>query len=132
MSRGKFLSIIYSIVAILSVITVYRVYYLNASKFDNQFVVSYMPNTIGVCVYEPEEVNTMKCNMTTVNTIISNMIQESYFYIEKDFSKDNLLDVLLSNGDEQYRILYNRRTRDFMCMSKPFLKNYIPMTYIHE
>jgi hypothetical protein len=60
------------------------------------------------------------------------MISKGYFYIDKDYSQGNLLDIVLSNGEEEYRILYNRRTRDYMTMSNPFLKNYVPQTYIHE
>lgn len=118
--------------SIASIITYHNVTVDVSLQSENKFLVTYLPNVIGVSVYETLTPNTMKSNLTTVNTIIGNMIEEGYFYIKQDYSKGNLLDIVLSNGKEDYRILYNRRTRDYVCLSNPFLKNYIPMTYIHE
>lgn len=132
MSRSKVLYILYGLVALLSVVTYFNITRSFDLKSENKFLVTYLPNATGVSVYEITSPNTMKSNLTTVNNIIGNMISEGYFQIQRDYSKDNLLDIVLSNGEEEYRILYNRRTRDFLCLSNPFLKNYIPMTYIHE
>ena len=132
MLRSKLICAVYIILGIAAGLTFL---YSNRSfslVTDDRFTVSYMPNVSGVCVYEPKTQNTMKCNLTTVNTIISNMISEDFFYISSDMSEGHILDILLSNGEEEYRILYNRRTRDYMCLSNPFLKNYVPTTYIHE
>lgn len=132
MLRSKFICAIYILIGVSAGLTFL---YSNRSFSlisDDRFTVSYMPNVAGVCVYEQITPNTMKCNATTVNTIISNMISEDFFYIASDMSEGHILDILLTNGEEEYRILYNRRTRDYMCFSKPFLKNYVPTTYIHE
>lgn len=103
-------------------------------RVDNvdEFITSYMPNTMGVAVYEVVSPNRMKCNLTTVNFIIGNMITEGFYYIVQEYSTDTLLDIVLSNGEESHRILYNRKTRDFLSVAKPFSKSYIPQTYISE
>lgn len=132
MYRSKIIYSLYAFVALLSILTYFNITRSLDLKSENKFLVTYLPNSTGVSVYQTLTPNTMKSNLTTVNNIIGNMIEEGFFYIQQDYSKDNLLDIVLSNGEEEYRILYNRRTRDFMCLSNPFLKNYIPMTYIHE
>lgn len=132
MSRGKLITCAYLGIALLSIVTFMYIGTLFELKTTNKFVVSYYPNNTGISVYEPILSNTMKCNLTTVNTIIGNMISKDFFYIVNDFSEGNLLDIMLTNGEDEYRIMYNRRTRDFMTMSNPFLKNYVPMTYIYE
>lgn len=131
MSRSLILKTLYSLLGVFTVIVLLLMHRASDLEVVDKFSVSYSPNTTGVAVYEMKSTNTMKCNLTAVNTIVENMILEDFFYIESDKSEDYLLDIVLSNGEEQYRLLYNRRTRDFMCLSNPFLKNYIPMTYIH-
>lgn len=130
MSRSKVLISCYIMIALFSFITYYNISNTSELKVVDRFVVTYLPNVTGVAVYEQKSQNTMKCNLTTVNIIIQNMIYKDYFYILKDYSEGNLLDIVLTNDEDTYRILYNRRTRDFMCVSNPFLKNYVPMTYI--
>lgn len=132
MSRGDVLSISYFIVALFAIFTFMRVNDIFTLNTIDSYNVTYMPNVTGVSVYEITSSNTMKCNLTTINTIIFNMIDEDYFFIEQDFSNERMMDVVLSNGTEKYRILYNRSTRDYMCVSVPFLKNYVPTTYIHR
>lgn len=133
MSRTKNLIIVYSVVILLMIYTMYNVNRTFTLDVEDRFTVTYLPNVTGISVYEPGEYNNvMKCNLTTVNKIISNMISEDYFYIVQDNSKGYIMDIVLTNDSEVYRIMYNRRTRDYMCVSKPFLKNYVPGTYIHE
>lgn len=132
MSRGRVISIIYFLTTVISIFIFYNTNQVYEVETTRDFVVEYSPNMMGVAVYRPLSTNTMKCNFTTVNTIIENMIVEGFYSIHKDYSEGNLLDIILTNGNEEHRILYNRRTRDFMSLSNPFLKNYIPGTYIHE
>lgn len=130
MLRGRVLSILYLLVAVFAVVTVFRVHGINNLPSVESETISYNPNLEGVSVYTPSEYpNQMKCNLTTVNTIIRNMMQD-YYTLEQDNSTGSLLDVVLANDDKQFRILYNRDTRDFLCLSNPFIENYIPMTYI--
>lgn len=130
--KHKVISIAYVVIAIAGVLSLLNVYDSSSLKLSNEYRVSYLPNVSGVCIYTPLSKNTMKCNLTTVSVIIKRMIEKDYFVIEKDYSDEDILDVLLSNGEEKYRILYNRETGDYLCMSKPFLKNYVPATYIND
>lgn len=132
MLRNKLICSMYLLVTAFSILTLYNSNKSFELKTEDRFVVTYVPNITGVCIYEPMTSNTMKCNLTTVSTIIHNMMAEDYFYIKSDNSEGHLLDILLSNDVEEYRIVYNRRTRDYICFSNPFLKNYVPATYIHE
>lgn len=133
MSRNRVIVVSYILVTLLSIATYFNIksaYSLDVVYEDS---VCYMPNVMGLSTYEVGGYNNvMKCNLTTVNRIISNMISEDYYQILEDKSNGHILDIFLSNGDKEFRILYNRRTRDYTCFSNPFLENFIPATYIHE
>lgn len=106
--------------------------YGNQSTVDNNFVTTYLPNVMGVCRYETTEMsNVMKCNLTTVSVMIQGML-ESGFYIKRDTSTDDTMDILIENGEDTYRFLFNRRTGDFVWISNDMTKIYIPLAYIHR
>lgn len=106
--------------------------YGNQSTVDNNFATTYLPNVMGVCRYETTEMsNVMKCNLTTVSVMIQGML-ESGFYIKRDTSTDDTMDILIENGEDTYRFLFNRRTGDFVWISNDMTKIYIPLAYIHR
>lgn len=132
MLRGKrLILLVYPVLAILSVLIFLLIKNNGNYVISNKFNVSYRPNVYGVSVYEIKSSNTMKCNLTTIMKIVEAML-DNHFEIVQDFSNEYLLDIVLSNGVEEHRILYNRRTNDYLNMSSPFLKNYIPVTYINN
>jgi hypothetical protein len=134
MLKNKVILSLYLIILLLYIIILF--YISNGNYLDMNItynnIFTYNTNTKGTSIYEIKEQNSMKCNLTTVNRIIDNMITKDYFYILKDNSNEKILDVIISNDIDMYRLFYNRYTRDFLCISNPFLKNYIPMTYILE
>lgn len=133
MLRSKILCISYLLIGMTSVLLLYNTEKSFSMEVENNFSVTYLTNVTGVSVYQKGEYNNeMKCNLTTINNIIRNMISKGYYSIVKDNSEGYILDIILEKDDEYYRILYNRRTRDYMCLSNPNLKNYIPVTYINE
>lgn len=132
MLRDNFIvKYLYVFAAILSIVANIMVHKVITLDYVNDYVVSYQPNTTGISVYQPSNKNSMKCNFTTVNRIVSNMLEDS-FYIQSDYSNDYVTDIILTNDEDIYRIIYNRRTRDYLCVSNPFAKNYVPATYIDE
>ena len=133
MLRDKLILVIYLISFVCCGVSFYYVNYYCIGGISNSTDIAYGSNVLGIAVYEPSEFpNSMKCNLTTVNKIISEMIAEGYFYVYQDLSKGSILDVCLHKDGEFYRILYNRDTMDYLCISKPYSKNYYPMTYINK
>ena len=132
MLRSKVIAFLYFMLFVFSIFTFLLVQQTFKLNVEDEFHITYLPNCTGVSIYSLKEYNNeMSCNLTTVNTIIKNMISEGYYEIIEDKSEDNLLDITLSGSEGIFRILYNRSTRDYLCVSSPLQNNYIPMTYIH-
>lgn len=125
--------IIYNILLLLLVAaTIIHIRMIPGVAEINNYKINPLPNSAGVVSYERVDTqDRLKCNLSTVSKMIYNMEKDGY-EIVTDMSTENLLDMALKKDNETYRLLYNRLTRDFLCISNPLIKNYVPSTYITE
>lgn len=130
MLKRNILYILYSLIVLSSVLTYLNIKDIFCLEYTFNYSLQYSGNMVGSSVYESKSNNSMKCNLNTVNSIIKNMLID-FYVIYKDDSNDNIIDIILTKDNKFYRILYNRSTGDYLCMSKPFLENSLPQTYIN-
>jgi hypothetical protein len=132
MLKNRYL-IAYSVILVLLVIGTF----VNLASVDKvteleSYWVKPLPSTAGVSIYERlDSKDRLKCNLTTVSVIVERMEQDGY-ELTMDRSTPGVLDTTLEKDGEIYRLLYNRLTRDFLCISSPLTNNYVPLTYLYE
>ena len=132
MLRNRVLVVSYSILMLLSSIVCYVSYKSNSIDIDNNFVCTYMPNSVGISVFKVEDDYSIKCNLFTVNKIIENMIVEDFYSIVRDISTDEILDIVLENTEQMHRLIYYRETGKLYTYSSPKIGISFVHTYIDE